>query len=281
MSDTATLRAPTIFPEAVYWTVAGTMVVAFVLTLVVAMVDSRTINGIESVWAKPLKFELSLAVHAATLALVISSLSAPIRSSTFMNTVALAFLAACVVEMGYIITQAARAEASHFNVSSPFHSFMWSVMAVAAIVIIGAAGTIGAALAYDNEAYLSPALRWAIVIGLIGGTLLTLYTAFTIGARMSPYVGTTPHDESARMAMTGWSLVAGDLRVSHFFATHMIQLLPLIGLISARFAPERFGITVVVISAFFWTILTLSEYNRALSGKPSPFAVSTLSSRHF
>ncbi|TVP71731.1 MAG: hypothetical protein EA339_08880 [Rhodobacteraceae bacterium] len=41
-------------------------VLAFVLTILLWAVDARAIEG-GSVWAKPLKFELSLAIHAITL----------------------------------------------------------------------------------------------------------------------------------------------------------------------------------------------------------------------
>lgn len=270
MSETFALRASLPLSETIYWTIAFSMAAAFILTLAIAIfLDGRTIDGSVSVWAKPLKFELSLAIHAATLALVLSALSPAVRTGPAMSAVAIVFAVACVLEMGYIIAQAARAEHSHFNVSTPFYRAMWSMMALAAIVIISAAAAIGMAAAVDTDNNLAPALKWAIALGLIGGTLLTLYTAFTIGARMSPYIGSIPGD-NARMALTGWSRVGGDLRVSHFLATHMIQVLPLLGLFVAQLAPGRLGVIAVVVAAAGWSIITLAEYGRALSGKPSP-----------
>ncbi len=274
MSEAVLYREPLQSPEIIYWIVSGSMISCFALSLAFAVFDGRTIDGAVSVWAKPLKFELSLAIHAATLALVMSALNASVRSSTIMTIVAVTFLAACLVEMGYIIAQAARAEHSHYNVSTPFNRLMWSVMANAAIVIVGAAGVIGVAIIFGSEEFLAPALKWAIALGLISGTLLTLYTAFTIGARMSPYVGAVPAGNEARMILTGWSLVAGDLRVAHFLATHMIQVLPLVGLAVAQVAPGRIGVTVVLVVAVTWTAFTLNEHGRALSGKPSPLAIS-------
>jgi hypothetical protein len=50
-----------------------------------------------------------------------------------MRLVALVFLAACSLEMGYIILQAGRAEPSHFNESTAFHRWMFSVMAICAV----------------------------------------------------------------------------------------------------------------------------------------------------
>ncbi|MEM7776275.1 MAG: hypothetical protein AAF732_11755 [Pseudomonadota bacterium] len=271
MSGTLSLRLSPPLPEAIYWAVASTMAAAFVITLAVAVFDTRTIDGAVSVWAKPMKFELALSIHAATLALVMTALSDPTRSGAAMTIVAVVFLAACIVEMGYIIFQAAHGAHSHFNVSTPFHRFMWSMMALAAIAIVGAAAAVGVAAAVDSGNRLAPALKWAIALGLIGGTLLTLYTAFTIGARMSPYVGAVPaHD--ARMALTGWSLAGGDLRVSHFLATHMIQVLPLIGLAVAYVLPGRLGILVIVVTTLGWSAMTLAEYARALAGEPSPLA---------
>ncbi len=274
MSEAVFYREQLHTPELIYWGVCASMLACFIVTLAIAAFDGRTIDGAVSVWAKPLKFELSLAIHAATLALVMAALAPSVRSGTVLTILAFTFLAACIVEMGYIISQAARAEHSHYNVSTPFHRLMWSVMAFAAIIIVGTAGALGIASLVGSGASLAPALRWAIALGLIGGTLLTLYTAFTIGGRMSPYVGAVPDGASARMVLTGWSLAGGDLRVAHFLATHMIQVLPLVGLAVAYLAPGRIGVAAVIVVATMWTGLTLSEYVRALEGKSSPLAVS-------
>lgn len=266
--DAAVARISGSWTEAIYWGIAGSMAVAFLVTLVLYTLDSCTIDGHVSVWAKPLKFELSLALHAATLALVVGLLSPPHRQGAAMLAVTLAFLAACTVEMGWIILQGARAEQSHFNVGTPFHHFMWSMMAFCAVIIIGAAGAVGLAAATDHGIVASPALRIAIILGLVGGTILTLITAFAIGGRMSPYVGAVPaHD--ARMALTGWSKAGGDLRVSHFLATHMIQALPIFALVTERFAPGRLALVGVVVFATFWTLLTLIEFRTALAGEAS------------
>lgn len=263
------LRLSASWPEAIYWGVALTMAAAFAATLLLLALDARTIDGHASVWAKPLKFQLSLALHAGALALVVGLLSPSHRQGAAMLIVALTFLAACTIEMGYIIMQAARAERSHFNVGTPFHSAMYSAMAFCAVIIIGAAGAVGAAAWADSDFAAAPALRTAIILAMIGGTILTLVTAFTIGARMSPYVGGAP-EFSARMAITGWSRTGGDLRVSHFLATHMIQILPLAALAIDRIATGRAAQMLVIAFAVLWTVLTLQEFRTALSGSASP-----------
>jgi hypothetical protein len=247
------------------------MAAAFVITLVIMSVDPRTIDGSTSVWAKPLKFELSLALHAATLAVAMSLLSAPHRQGMVLLLVAVGFLTACLAEMGYIIVQGARGQHSHFNVATPFLQAMYTMMAIAAVVIVGAAGAIGVAFLTDTGRGASPALRWAIALGFIGGTVLTLVTAFTIGGRLSPYVGGIPAVD-ARMALTGWSQSSGDLRVSHFLATHMIQVLPLAGLLLDRILAGRAAVAAVLACAVVWALLTLGEYRTAMNGQPSRLA---------
>jgi hypothetical protein len=266
-----TFRFGASWPELIYGSIAVSMLVAFAVTLVIMAIDPRTIDGYTSVWTKPLKFELSLALHSATLAIACSLLSSPHRQGAAMLLVALAFLAACVAEMGYIILQGARGEHSHFNVGTPFHRMMYSMMAFAAVIIVGAAGAIGLACMVDREFAASSALKTAIVLGFVGGTVLTLITAFTIGGRMSPYVGGVP-DFGARMALTGWSQSGGDLRVSHFLATHMIQVLPVVGLLLNRIFAGRVAVVSVLTCAVLWTALTFQEYRTALGGTPSVVA---------
>lgn len=261
-------RFGTSWPQTIYWGVAGAMCIALAVTLVIQASDSRTLDGHISVWTKPLKFELSLLVHAASLALVTGLLSPAKQQGALMMVIAGAFLAACVIEMGYIILQGARAEQSHFNVATPFHKAMYAVMAFCAVIIIGAAGAIGLVMLGDNAAALTPALRIAIILGLVGGTVLTLVTAFAIGGRMSPFVGGTPAPE-LRMLLTGWSQTSGDLRVSHFLATHMIQAVPIAALLFARIAPDRTAVVVVVLFAVIWTALTVYEFRTALAGEAS------------
>jgi hypothetical protein len=263
------LMLPT--PEAIFWTIVAACVVGFLVTAVLALTDPRMIDGHISIWAKPLKFEASLALHALTLALVCSQMSQATRFGSAMQIIAVALLVACMIEMGWIISQAARGEPSHFNVSTRLHRMMWSVMAIAAVVIIGAAGATGVVALFDRATDMPDALRIAIALGLIGGTILTLMTAFPIGGQMSPYVGGTPL-HTMRMPYTGWSMASGDLRVSHFLATHMIQVIPLAGLILSALASRQFALIGVSGFAALWSAWTIFEYCQALAGKPSALA---------
>jgi hypothetical protein len=59
------------FPLCVFGGISGVMILALAATIVLWLLDPRVIDGV-SVWAKPLKLKLALAIHAGTFALVVS-----------------------------------------------------------------------------------------------------------------------------------------------------------------------------------------------------------------
>ena len=59
----------------------------------------------------------------------------------------------------------------------------------------------------------------------------------------------------------------GDLRVSHFLATHGMQLLPLAGLLVDRVAPRRARPLVWAVAAA-WAAAVLATFTQALRGAP-------------
>jgi hypothetical protein len=252
--------------EQVWWGTAALMLVLTVPTLLLLSLDRRLLDG-TSIWAKPLKFELSLALHFATLALVVGALSVRWRHGPLLRGIAWASAACALFEIAYILVQAARQEGSHFNLSTPFHAAMYSAMAAGAVVITVAAGAVGGAACFDAGARLGPATRVAVAVGLIGGTLLTLVVAFRMGGALDHHVGSEPAG-AARMPLTGWSLAVGDRRVPHFFATHMMQAVPLAGLLLDRLLARGPAVAAVLAVAALWTILTLALFHQANAGLP-------------
>ena len=252
--------------EHIWWTTAVILVGLLAATLVAYAFDHRLLDG-TSVWAKPIKFELSLAVHFATLALIVSALGESWREGTLLRSVAWASAICAILEIAYILVQAARQEASHFNLSTPSHVAMYAGMAAGAVVITVAAAAVGAAALLDGSSRLGPATRLGSAVGLIGGTLLTLVVAFRMGGALDHHVGPEPAG-ALRMPLTGWSLAVGDRRVPHFFATHMMQAVPLAGFCLDRLLPRRPAITAVVAVAVAWTALTLVLFRQANDGLP-------------
>jgi len=252
--------------ETIYWAAVGALVVLFAFILGLQLFDKRMVGG-ESNWTKPLKFHLALAVHFATLALATSTLGDSYRASPLLLAVAVAAVASAGFELAYMTVQAARLQMSHFNRSTPFHTVMYALMAVGAVLITMAAGVVGLAVWLDKASSVGSVLRTAIALGLIGGTVLTLIVAFRMGAALSHHVG-IEEANAARVPFFGWSRTVGDLRVPHFLATHMMQVLPIAGLAIERVASGPIALALIWIIAAVWSTLTAYAFNRALAGQP-------------
>ncbi|WP_118136021.1 hypothetical protein [Oceanicella sp. SM1341] len=247
-----------------YYAGAVLMLVLAALALAAMAADPRLIDGV-SVWSKPLKFALALAVHLATLGWVAGLLPEATRRALVFRLAVPVVLFCAAGEMAYIILQAARQEPSHFFVSDPFHAAMYQAMGVGAVTITLAALLPVPALLRPGKV-LGPGLRRGLVLGLAGGAVLTLLVAGWLGAQGGHFVG-TPAPGSATVPLFGWSLGAGDLRPAHFLALHAMQGLPLIGAVLDRLAPRRAraGVTLAGVA---WAALTLAVFARALAGLP-------------
>jgi hypothetical protein len=252
--------------EPLWWYSAAFFLATFGMMWIASLIDHRLYDG-ATLWAKPMKFALATAVHFITLAAVVHFLGLSWQNSHMLMIVAILSIIAAFGEVGYIAFQAARQQASHFNMGTPFYAAIYSLMAAGAVVLVMASGVVGWAAAVDGQSSFAMPTRIAVAIGLIGGTILTLITAFRLGGNMSHHIGVEPA-AAMRMPLTGWSLQVGDLRPSHFFATHMMQAVPVFGVIATRILPATPAIIAVILFSLFWTGLTLGLFQIALSGRP-------------
>ncbi|MBN8980083.1 MAG: hypothetical protein J0I29_02235 [Rhizobiales bacterium] len=252
--------------EALWWKLTVVLVGLFAVTLIGWLIDDRVIDR-ESVWAKPLKFEASLAIHFATLAIALNAVSETSRWGSVVWAAAVASTAATVFEMLYILLQAARQQPSHFNLSSGFYTAMYVAMAAGAVVITTAAGITGGAVLAGAKPGVAPAVRWGLALGLVGGTLLTLVTAFRMGGALNHHNGIEVTG-GLRMPITGWSLTVGDRRVPHFLATHLMQALPIAGAVAASVVSPAIALVGVFAFGVLWTAATLITFAQANAGVP-------------
>ncbi|WP_299739475.1 hypothetical protein [uncultured Roseobacter sp.] len=251
--------------ETVWWLTAVLFLASFILMAILQQGDPRLLDGV-SIWAKPLKFAISTAIHYGTLACVLHWLGSEWQRSRVLLTLALVSVVFAIGEVGYITFQAAQHMPSHFNTSTPFHALMYSFMAFGAVMVLLPAGIVGMGAAIDSDAQLSTPMRVAVAVGLIGGTVLTVVTAFRLGANMGHLVGVEPEGATS-MPFTGWSLTTGDLRPAHFLSTHMMQGVPLVGVIATRFLLAKAALIAVLLFAAGWIGLTLYVFNQALEGR--------------
>jgi hypothetical protein len=247
----------------------GICVAIFAIALVAWFVDDRTLAG-ANVWSKPLKFAVSLALHMSTL--VWFSRFVDERSSS-RQVLAVALVAAAfsaAIEILYIALQAARGRASHFNTETAIESFMYyAVMGGGALIIVGSTIAIGAVLLRAPRPDARPGLRlgagWGAVIG--GVVTLVVVVPLSSGAIDTPghWVG-SPKTDLCGLPLVGWSTVTGDLRVPHFFATHLVQALPVAGWLADRTIGN--ARTVVFASAAAGLAIVGATFVQAIRGQP-------------
>jgi hypothetical protein len=213
----------------------GTVAVTLVLLGVSVMawgIDDRMLNGV-SVWAKPMKFNLSFALHLATLMVFVSLLRRDVQDRGWMRWTLILTSAAVFLELLYIFAQAARGRASHFNFETQWETVAYyGLMGGAAVVVMIGTLIVGLAAWRGAREDIGPGLRTGIVLGAVVGTIATF-----------------------------------DLRVSHFFATHLLQALPILGWFADRTLPRLAPLTVWAGTAAGVAIVWLT-FTQALAARP-------------
>ena len=251
---------------------AGALVLAglFGLAALSATIDDRLIEG-ASVWAKPMKFAASFALHLATLAVLAQLIAPDRRGGRWTRGMLAAATAAALIEVFYVYLQSARGRASHFNFETELETFLYyGVMGGAALVIVAATIGLGVMIARHPVPGAGPGLRAGAVLGLIVGGVATLGVAGPMASGdLTPtgrWIGGSLTHTNA-LPLVGWSMTGGDLRVPHFFATHLVQALPLLGLLADRLAPA-FARMIVLVGLVAGLVLTGATFLQALSGQP-------------
>jgi hypothetical protein len=238
-------------------------------TFTAVLFDDRQLNGV-SVWDKPLKFEAALVVHLVTLGLMATLFTVEAGRQRLVRWAYQITAFASVAEIAYIVLQAARGRASHFNSATELEFVLYLAMGVGAVSLVVAASAIGYALLNGAKPSIGHGLHTGSAWGLMLGGVATLLVAGVLSSGLiggpGHWVGGI-HSDAAGLPLTGWSTTGGDLRVPHFFATHMMQALPLLGLFADRFFP-RHATTVVGAGALTLVGLVVLTFAEAVAGVP-------------
>ncbi|MBL9046050.1 MAG: hypothetical protein JNK34_01885 [Tabrizicola sp.] len=218
------------------------------------IMDPRLFQG-DSIWLKPLKFHLALAVYTGTLAIYATLL--PENAFAYRRArVYLGVVTTCIAaELLWITAAAAMGKASHFNVTGIW-GLLYPLMGAAAVTLTSLSLVMGLAF-WPSRA---KPLHLSIAVGLILTFVLTVPIAGVMSQGSGHLVGTPV--SGARFPLMGWSREVGDLRLPHFLATHAMHAVPMAGLGGSRRA--------VWATAAGWSALTLWCFARALQGLP-PF----------
>lgn len=194
----------------------------FVLAIPAALalgLDPRELRGVP-VWAKPLKFLVSVGVFAWTAAWFAGGLSTAQRRSRLWRATVAVLIATGAGEIAYIAVMAALGQASHYNATSVWHARAYVAMGAGAMALT-ATQLVLAALLWRGRRALPAAERpgrQAVVVGLV--------LTFALGAGVGALLSGIQPPAGAGLPPFGWH-PSGDLRPAHFLGLHAQQLLPL------------------------------------------------------
>jgi hypothetical protein len=228
----------------------------FFVYLLAMRIDQRQLLGV-SVWLKPAKFALSIAIYLATLRWMLQQF--PVFTSS-LEWIALVSALTMLVEIVLLTLQASRGIMSHFNISSPGNAVIFQVMGVAIVINTLMLGWLGA-IYYQSPPPLSQPLVWGIRYGIVLCVLGGLQ-GFSMGARLSHTVGAADGGEG--LPIVNWSRRHGDLRIAHALGLHSLQALPLLGWL----LPADASLLIVHGAAILWLLTFVFLLRRALRGKP-------------
>lgn len=241
------------------------MTAVFIICSVAGFLDDRTLLGI-SVWMKPAKFSLSIAVYFATLLWFVPLLPQGYFDTTRGRTLSWTAAVCAILEMAYILFQAARAEPSHFNTSSPLYAVLYSLMGFGAVLMV----TVCLILAV--EIYRIHRLRnpfaFAAALGLFGTFLLGGGFGGYLGSSTTGHWVDAPATDANGLMGFNWTRGGGDLRVAHFFGMHMMQALPLLALmLPARWPVSRANYWLLLAFGLY-ALFTIGTFVQAVNGQP-------------
>jgi hypothetical protein len=191
------------------------------------ILDSRQLLGV-SVWEKPIKFYISVAIFSVTYSWLSSFIA---RGGRWVKLTGLIIAVSLAVEIVIILAMASLGETSHFNVSSPIAIAIWSIMATFISIVLFSTIFISVMILFQKQQDFN--LKLALALGSINtavGMGLAYLMTWPTANQLANYQGIAGahtvgvSDGGPGLPFLGWSTVAGDLRVGHFFGLHSIQV---------------------------------------------------------
>lgn len=256
------------------------MIPTLILTLIGLVFDPRIITGAPA-WLKPAKFAVSIGIYSFTFIWMLGFIQGE-RARRIAGWAATLTAIGFLVEIVIIALQALRGVASHFNIATPLDGALFSIMGVF-VALLWFAG-LALAILLLMQRLPEPEIAWSIRIGmlitLVGagvGFVMTMPTAEQQAgwATGGPLTIAGAHaigapDSAPGMALTGWSLTGGDLRIGHFVGLHAMQVMPWVGWLLRRrdrYTPaQRLGL--VYSAGFGYLGLVVLVTWQALRGQP-------------
>jgi hypothetical protein len=239
--------------KSLFWLAVICVVVAVAL-IPLWILDSRELLGV-SVWEKPIKFYISVAIFSFTYSWLSSFLT---RGGRWVKLTGFIIAVSLAVEIVIILAMASIGETSHFNVSTPTAIAIWSIMATFISIVLFSTIFISLMIMFQKQQEFN--LKLALALGSINtavGMGLAYLMTWPTAAQLANYQGIAGahavgvSDGGPGLPFLGWSTVAGDLRVGHFFGLHSIQVAAILLAISLML-PLAFRIPLIVVGNITW-----------------------------
>lgn len=239
------------------------LLAAFVVFIPVWLLDPRILDS-AAIWTKPQKFNISLALHFVTLAVLAYQVPRATRTGSLLIAFGYLAVISVIFEFVYLSVQAARGTRSHFNYDSAFEQIMYALMGFGAFLMVLAAFVLAIQIWRKGDRS-NRGLWLGSITGLTTGFVITLVFAGYM-SNFGRFVGAPLSGGGEVIPFFGWSREYGDLRPSHFVSLHLMQTLPLAGYIADRqkwpAMPIVLGLGVVQVA------IALALFMQALAGQP-------------
>lgn len=224
-----------------------------IICLVLTRATTTQVNNVNA-WYKPFKFAASLWLYSWTMAWYCHYL--PSFNTALFSWSVIVLLG---FEIVYISLMAGRGLLSHFNLSTPFYSIMYSLMALAATAVTLYTAYVGVLFFTVSLPALPPYYVWAIRLGIVLFVVFSL-EGFVMGSRLSHTIGGP--DGGPGIPVLNWSTKFGDPRIAHFIGMHALQVLPLLSYYLLR------NTRATLLLATCFGLLAVFALVQALKGKP-------------
>jgi hypothetical protein len=246
------------------------------------ILDSRQLLGV-SVWEKPIKFYISVAIFSFTYSWLSSFLT---RGGRWVKLTGFVIAVSLAVEIVIILAMASLGETSHFNVSTPTAIAIWSIMATFISIVLFSTIFISLMIMFQKQQEFN--LKLALALGSINtavGMGLAYLMTWPTATQLANYQGIAGahavgvSDGGPGLPFLGWSTVAGDLRVGHFFGLHSIQVAAIL-LALSLLLPIALRIPLIVVGNITWLgfvgIVTWQSLRAEPFASPSALTLSGL-----
>jgi hypothetical protein len=239
--------------KSLFWLAVICVVVAVAL-IPLWILDSRELLGV-SVWEKPIKFYISVAIFSFTYSWLSSFLT---RGGRWVKLTGLVIAVSLAVEIVIILAMASIGETSHFNVSTPTAIAIWSIMATFISIVLFSTIFISLMIMFQKQQEFN--LKLALALGSINtavGMGLAYLMTWPTATQLANYQGIAGahavgvSDGGPGLPFLGWSTVAGDLRVGHFFGLHSIQVAAIL-LALSLLLPLAFRVPLILVGNLTW-----------------------------